>query len=130
MSSTIGSIKQSNTMAAGHGSSGKHSQTAFKTVLGFFSVFLSRTDTYADFLNTARLRGRVEPHTRRCVRRGSLKLSANKQNLHTWLPLLLSRKLRLPFQPPHPMLFFLSLNSSLLLTKALLREEHFRPCIS
>jgi len=34
-------------------------------------------------LNTTRLRGRVEPHTRRCVRQRSLKLSANKQNLHT-----------------------------------------------
>jgi hypothetical protein len=34
---------------SGHGGGAKHSQTAFKTVLGFFSVFLSRTDTYADF---------------------------------------------------------------------------------
>ena len=33
---------------SGHGGSAKHSQTAFKTALGFFSVFLSRTDTYAD----------------------------------------------------------------------------------
>ena len=34
---------------SGHGGGAKHSQTAFKTVLGFFSVFLSRNDTYADF---------------------------------------------------------------------------------
>ena len=34
---------------SGHSSTAKHSQTAFKTVLGFFSVLLSRTDTYADF---------------------------------------------------------------------------------
>ena len=39
---------------SGHGGGVKHSQTAFETVLGFFSVFLSRTDAYAGNCLSAR----------------------------------------------------------------------------
>jgi hypothetical protein len=51
-------------------SNGGHSQTAFTTVLSFYSVFLSRTDSQTFFLNTLEVSVGVPP-----------KLSANKQNV-------------------------------------------------